>query len=155
MRHHQRWLAVKTMRSPVKAVALATSLCAFISMASFAQDSAALNPELVSELYQDTKLLERRAARLAVNWREEVKLQLIRSRNRLEETSQNWLEGDDVTGAQFQAQFEEALLVAQSMGLIPIGCGAILICLCSSYEERIYANLVTYSSVPATVLMRR
>ena len=107
------------MRSPFKAVALASSLCAFFSTASLAQDREALNPELVSELYQDSKLLERRAARLAVNWREEVKLQLIRSRNRLEETSQNWLEGDEVNGAQFQAQFEEALLVAQSMGLDP------------------------------------
>ena len=107
------------MRSPFKAVALASAFCIFISTASLAQDREALNPELVSELYQETKFIERRAARLAVNWREEVKLQLIRSRNRLGETSQNWLEGDDFTGAQFQAQFEEALLVAQSMGLDP------------------------------------
>lgn len=107
------------MRSPFKAVAMASALCTCFSTASLAQDSEALNPELVSELYQETKLLERRAARLAVNWREEVKLQLIRSRNRSEETSQNWLEGDEVNGAQFQEQFEEALLVAQSMGLDP------------------------------------
>ena len=78
-----------------------------------------LSEELITPLQSDTQELERRAKRLAANWREEVKLELIRSRNRLEADADDWLAGVEFTGAEFQSRIDEALLVAQSMGLDP------------------------------------
>ena len=69
--------------------------------------------------YEQTQQLERRAKRLAAHWREEIRLQLIRSRNQLESRTEDWMTGDDLDGAEFKARFEEALLVAKSMGMDP------------------------------------
>ena len=75
--------------------------------------------ESIRPLQADAEQLERRAARLAAKWREEVKLELIRSRNRLEADAEDWLAGIEFSGAEFQTRFDEALLVGQSMGLDP------------------------------------
>lgn len=92
-------------------------LLSFTSPAS--AQTTNLSEELIAPLQSDTQQLERRAKRLAANWREEVKLELIRSRNRLEADADDWLAGVEFTGAEFQSRIDEALLVAQSMGLDP------------------------------------
>ena len=104
-------------RRKMRLLTIATAVT-LISVPGRSEPDGANRGSLLST-YEQTQQLERRAKRLAAHWREEIRLQLIRSRNQLESRTEDWMTGDDLDGAEFKARFEEALLVAKSMGMDP------------------------------------
>ena len=118
MKAKEKWLLTVCQRR-VRCLRLACAAALILSANSATTQPSNFSEESIRPLQADAQQLERRAARLAAKWREEVKLELIRSRNRLEADAEDWLAGIEFSGAEFQTRFDEALLVGQSMGLDP------------------------------------
>ena len=112
MKAKEKWLLTVCQRR-VRCLRLACAAALILSANSATTQPSDFSEESIRPLQADAQQLERRAARLAAKWREEVKLELIRSRNRLEADAEDWLAGIEFSGAEFQTRFDEALLVGQ------------------------------------------
>jgi len=74
--------------------------------------------ERIAELHGQGEAMERQAGRILATLREESELEIIRKRNALNRTNEHWRDGiERMSGAEFQEQIEQALLVAAANGL--------------------------------------
>ena len=102
MKAKEKWLLTVCQRR-VRCLRLACAAALILSANSATTQPSNFSEESIRPL-RDAQQLERRAARLAAKWREEVKLELIRSRNRLEADAEDWLAGIEFSGAEFQTR---------------------------------------------------
>ena len=72
------------------------------------------------DLIEKSDKLHRDIGKLLYAIGEEAKLEIIRKGNQFEEDLEQWRDGDQIDGLDFNQKFEEALIIGQSYGLDPL-----------------------------------